>query len=235
MGTGTINIGTAGHRTINAGNILGATAMTLKSGTGGIDLAATGAGNVVISDGNLGIDQGSPSYALHIGSTGDSSGAVSNAWNTFSDRRLKKDILDLPISMAESLMKLAPVSFNWKATNRSDIGFIAQEVEKLLPHVVTTGTDGLKAVDYPRIGVYTVKALQQVNSTLAEKIAAQEAKLTIADSVNVGQDAKIAEHDAKDAAHEATIAALEAKFAAKFAAQEMKMAALMKMVDALQQ
>ena len=78
--------------------------------------------------------------------------------------------------MADSVLKLEPVSFKWKATGKDDIGFIAQEVEKLLPHIVTTGVDGFKAVDYPRIGVYTVQTVQRVHRELEEKAAELEGK-----------------------------------------------------------
>ena len=86
---------------------------------------------------------------------------------------------------------MEPVSFKWKATNKDDIGFIAQQVEKLLPHIVTTGVDGFKAVDYPRIGVYTVQAVQRVHhklekkaAQLEEKDAALEEKLSDQERVN---------------------------------------------------
>jgi hypothetical protein len=215
--SGAINVGTDGSRVVSVGNANSDTKTYIKGGSLGIDISATGtspygvgggvASNVVISAGNLGIGQSTPTYALHIGSTGDTSGAVANAWNTFSDRRLKKDIINLPSATFDSVMALRPVSFKWNATDRADIGFIAQEVETVLPHIVSTGPDGLKTVDYPRIGVFAVKALQQLNDRLEVKMQAQEAKMQ-------AQEVKMQAQEAQMQAQEAQIQAQEAKLEA---------------------
>jgi len=63
--------------------------------------------------------------------------------STVSDRRLKDNIKTLE-SSKEFLMKLDPVSFNWKHKKeeeewgeREHYGFIAQEVEKLNPNFIS--------------------------------------------------------------------------------------------------
>ncbi|MDA8876944.1 tail fiber domain-containing protein [bacterium] len=58
-----------------------------------------------------------------------------------SDRRLKTNIESLKYGLAE-VMQLTPVSFNWKndsAQTRNKIGYIAQDVQKLIPEVVNVG------------------------------------------------------------------------------------------------
>jgi hypothetical protein len=69
-------------------------------------------------------------------------------------------------------MQLNPVSFTWKKdaatmdgtpdprAGTNDIGFIAQEVEKVLPGVVTENK-GTKAVDYVKLVPVLVKAMQE--------------------------------------------------------------------------
>src|SRR5713101_428217 len=55
-----------------------------------------------------------------------------------SDGRLKKDVRDLA-SGIETLLKLRPVTFRWKAEEDKShhFGLIAQEVEKVVPEVVS--------------------------------------------------------------------------------------------------
>ena len=64
-----------------------------------------------------------------------------------SDERLKKNIVDLK-NVGGDLEKLKTVRFDWKSTSEADIGFIAQDVEKIFPTLVKTNKDGFKSVKY---------------------------------------------------------------------------------------
>jgi hypothetical protein len=64
-----------------------------------------------------------------------------------SDERLKKNIVDLK-NARKDLEKLRTVEFYWKSNNEADIGFIAQDVEKIFPSMVKTNKDGFKSVKY---------------------------------------------------------------------------------------
>ncbi len=82
-----------------------------------------------------------------------------------SDARLKKNIEAIKSNKAlQDILALRPVTYNWKdATQPTDtqLGFIAQEVEKIAPELVTTNTEtGMKAVDYARVAPLLVGALQ---------------------------------------------------------------------------
>lgn len=70
-----------------------------------------------------------------------------NNFTGVSDERLKKNIIDLK-DVGGNLEKLKTVTFNWKTNNESDIGFIAQDVEKVFPSMVKTDKDGFKSVKY---------------------------------------------------------------------------------------
>jgi hypothetical protein len=61
-----------------------------------------------------------------------------NPLNTSSDRRLKKNIVEIKYGLDE-IMKLQAVSYNWKNNNDSklQLGFIAQDVEKIVPEIVS--------------------------------------------------------------------------------------------------
>lgn len=80
-----------------------------------------------------------------------------------SDRRLKKDITVLDDSL-EKILKLRPVSFHWKDSSRpeKEIGFVAQEVEAVIPEVVRTGPEGIKAIAYGNIVAMAVGAIEKL-------------------------------------------------------------------------
>lgn len=58
-----------------------------------------------------------------------------------SDQRLKEDVAPL-MDALEKILKLQPVTWRWKNENNKDrqLGFIAQDVEKVLPELVSEGT-----------------------------------------------------------------------------------------------
>jgi hypothetical protein len=118
----------------------------------------------------------------------------SGVYYTYSDRRLKTNIKDIP-STLEKYMKLEPVEYEMKYSNPNHIktvGFIAQDVQKLFPELVAVttarqgypGIDGLYGLDYNGFRMLTIKALQEQqekikrmheqNVALAKRIAAAE-------------------------------------------------------------
>jgi len=52
------------------------------------------------------------------------------------------------------------VSFSWKENGRKSIGVVAQEVEKVLPELVTE-TDGVKSVAYGNIIGLLIEAIKE--------------------------------------------------------------------------
>ncbi|MFY0673371.1 MAG: tail fiber domain-containing protein [Bacteroidia bacterium] len=81
-----------------------------------------------------------------------------------SDVRFKENIEDLNYGL-EEIMKLRSVSYNWKndTTAKNKVGFIAQELEEVVPEVVTIGTDSLKTrgVNYAELVPILVNAIQE--------------------------------------------------------------------------
>ncbi len=90
-------------------------------------------------------------YKLNVAGTLNHSGAITNN----SDRRFKKDITTIsdPLSIIE---QLRGTSYQFRTEEFPDKGFsegkqlgvIAQEVEKVLPELVTEDVDGYKSVNY---------------------------------------------------------------------------------------
>jgi hypothetical protein len=66
-----------------------------------------------------------------------------------SDKRLKDNIVSLGNESLDVIDKLNPVSFTWKEDGSASQGFIAQEVEQVLPELVKTNNEtDMKSVQY---------------------------------------------------------------------------------------
>jgi hypothetical protein len=108
-----------------------------------------------INTGNVGIGIGGPSgtYKLQVGG---SCAAVS--FVTISDARYKKNIRPIQNALT-TLLQLNAKTYNWNKADfpknnfddKLQMGFIAQEVEKVLPAIVTTDAEGYKAVNYIQV------------------------------------------------------------------------------------
>ena len=98
------------------------------------------------------------------------------AYNTTSDRRLKQDIE--PLEATDKLMAMNPVSFVWKDEPEAsrNMGFIAQEMQKIMPQAVSTRDDGIMQMDYGRITPILVSALQDAHRKI-EKLESRLAAL----------------------------------------------------------
>ena len=66
-------------------------------------------------------------------------------FNTTSDQNLKTNIHKIENPL-EKVVEIRGVNFEWKQNNKSSAGVIAQEVEKVLPELVTDS--GTKTVNY---------------------------------------------------------------------------------------
>ncbi len=94
------------------------------------------------------------------------------ALNTPSDRRLKRDIEGLDYGLKE-LMKLRPVSYQWKAhpDRGRQLGLIAQDLQLVVPEVVTEADDEQKSlgVDYMALIPVLIASLQQQQEQIREQ------------------------------------------------------------------
>ena len=99
-----------------------------------------------------------------------------------SDIRLKENIAPLE-NAGEKISSLKAVYFNYKDKSPSDreIGVIAQDVEKVLPELVSTNSDGYMAVDYTKLApvlIEAVKDLMAENKQLKQRLDVMEKKLS---------------------------------------------------------
>jgi hypothetical protein len=82
----------------------------------------------------------------------------------------------------ETAKKLRGVEFTWKESGHKDFGFIAEEVGKVLPQLVSYEADGKSAIgmDYSKITsllVECVKSQQSQLETQEKRIKTLEKKL----------------------------------------------------------
>jgi hypothetical protein len=111
--------------------------------------------------GNVGIGTTNPGYRLDLPNVANATGqGRANAWVTYSDLSLKENISPL-IDSLDKVISLRGVSFEWKGSGIASSGFIAQEVEKIIPDLVSTDIAGIKAIDYSRLTPYLVSAIQE--------------------------------------------------------------------------
>lgn len=121
------------------------------------------------SNNRVGINSATPTEALDV------IGSVkATDFNTTSDQNLKDNIktIENPLS---KVLSIRGVNFEWKDSNKASAGVIAQEVEKVLPELVTG--QNTKTVNYNGlIGllIETVKEQQKQIDTLNEKISKLE-------------------------------------------------------------
>jgi hypothetical protein len=60
------------------------------------------------------------------------------------------------------------VKFNWKRSGLDSYGVIAQDIEKVLPELVSD-VDGIKNVNYDGIIAFLIEAIKELNKKLENK------------------------------------------------------------------
>jgi hypothetical protein len=83
-----------------------------------------------------------------------------------SDINLKKNINTLT-NCYDVVNDLNPVGFKWIKNNKENVGFIAQEVEQVIPSIVSDN-DKYKAIAETKIIAYLVGAIQELDKELKE-------------------------------------------------------------------
>ena len=173
---------TNNNQLTNGAGYLSTAVTSAVAGTGVGVSAATGA--VTISIGQAVATSSNVQFnALGVGTAAGATTGLIRATNDViafysSDERLKENVLTIPNSL-DILKQINGYYFDWipmegvHENEGHDIGVIAQEVEKVLPEVVTTRDNCYKAVKYEKL----VALLIQTNKELLERVEALEAKI----------------------------------------------------------
>jgi hypothetical protein len=88
-------------------------------------------------------------------------------FNSASDKGLKTNVTKINNSI-DILKQFSPVSFNWKTTGEKSYGLIAQEVEKILPELVSE-TNDVKSVRYIPIIAMLIDAVVELEKRINQE------------------------------------------------------------------
>jgi hypothetical protein len=151
-------------------NVFGDENTDTQQFTGSILISGSGAGNgsSIITTGSINI-----SGSLGVGTA--ASGVVGAILATndvvafaSSDERLKENV-EVIGSAVEKVEAINGVSFDWipmegvHVHSGHDVGVIAQDVEKVLPELVTTRDNGYKAVKYDKLTAVLIQAVKELS------------------------------------------------------------------------
>ncbi len=101
---------------------------------------------------------------------------VNGKLNTFgidenSDARLKKDINPIYDALTK-VTQMRGVTYNWRTEEFPDrnfekdmqFGLIAQELEKIIPELVSTNSEGYKAIEYSHLVPVLIEAIKELDA-----------------------------------------------------------------------
>jgi hypothetical protein len=145
----------------------------------GIDITAAGlltltATETYIPTGDVGIGESNPGVKLHVagnisGSTIYASGDVIAYYS--SDRRLKDNITPIKDPIAK-LQQIGGYEFDWNENQDiytgHDVGVVAQEIEAILPSLVTTTGTGYKGVKYEKLVALLIEGIKDQQKQIDE-------------------------------------------------------------------
>ncbi len=134
----------------------------------------------------VGANTTAPQYTLHVNGTVAGVGPYVN----LSDARFKTNVEPVEGAL-DTILRLRGVRWDWLAdefpamefNEGRQVGFIAQEVEAVLPEAVSTAADGTKGVAYTAIVPVLVEALEEQQAqiaALAEELVALRLELEAA-------------------------------------------------------
>ncbi len=132
-----IKLGIGGSENLpSVGHLNGGTSRSLILNSGGAGILQ----NVVVLDSGSASNNGlKPSGSVNLGTSANRWKTIwsQNPLNSSSDRNLKKNISPISSSL-DKVMQMRPVSYQWKEDEdqSTHIGFIAQEMEEVLPEIV---------------------------------------------------------------------------------------------------
>jgi hypothetical protein len=122
-------------------------------------------------------------YITRGGSRALGAYCTGTAWTNSSDIANKEKIIETHYGLS-TVLAMRPVDFCWKnqkddkGNGKLDVGFIAQEIEELIPEVVS-GQEGSKGISYGNLVAVLTKAIQEQYEMITElqsKVAILEGK-----------------------------------------------------------
>jgi hypothetical protein len=154
-------------------SLVAGTGVTLTNNTGESATPTIAIGQAVGTTSTVTFDR----ISVGTGVTGTLTGQVRASGDivaySSSDERLKKDVHNIPDALAK-ILKLNGVIFTWDEEKKDvhgyegkDTGIIAQQVEAVLPEVVTTREDGFMAVKYEKMIGLLIEAIKELDAKVS--------------------------------------------------------------------
>ncbi|MFK8101289.1 MAG: tail fiber domain-containing protein [Saprospiraceae bacterium] len=129
----------------------------------------------ILSNGRVGILKTNPQYTLDVNGTAACTGGF---WSS-SDKRFKKDIASVKTPL-EKISQLEGVTYKFKkekfgeidfvnSDDRTEYGFLAQDLAKVFPELVRKDKDGYHAVRYEGLIPVLVEGMKEQNDIIASQ------------------------------------------------------------------
>lgn len=191
LGSGTalpllIYVGTGGpevSRFLTGGQFcVGTTTANLAGQAGFVALRNTAAATYTICTNGPG--NSGTYYHISFGADGTLAGAITGtastvSYGTTSDYRLKENIRPMTGALAK-VQALNPVTYTWKASGEQGQGFVAHELQAVIPSAVTGAKDAVDTKGNPAYqnvdASFVVATLVAAVQELSARVAALEAK-----------------------------------------------------------
>jgi hypothetical protein len=182
---GSTATGASSTTNIATAALSGAFTKAINIGTGGTTSSTTTINMGSATNGST-IMRGSLAVGSVTANTTDGAIWASNNVTAFaaSDNKFKENVRDIPNAL-EKVEIIGGKLFDWTTQyiesmggehsyfmRKSDAGVIAQDVEKAMPELVRTRSDGSLAVDYPKLVALAFAAIKE----LSEKVKKLEGK-----------------------------------------------------------
>jgi len=170
--TGSNNTAIGAFAEYGSANLTNATAIGYGARANGNNATAIGNGAVAAAN------------TIRLGNSTVTTIGGEVAWTAASDSRIKKNIVNSNYGLA-TVLKLRPVEYNLISNDLRQVGFIAQEVQKLVPEVVT-GKEGdlnkgeILGITYSNLVPVLTKAIQEQQKQIEDqnaKIAVQQKQI----------------------------------------------------------
>lgn len=133
-----------------------------------------GAEGLVYHESKVGINTSAENLTYNLEVSG--SIRASQAILSNSDERLKENIYPIDNALSK-VSKVEGVYFNWKDKKEKQVGVIAQQIQKVLPEVVSEDNNSYLSVDYSKLVPLLIEAVNEQSSVikrLEERIAKLE-------------------------------------------------------------
>jgi hypothetical protein len=148
----------SGGLTINGGTTVN---LATNNNSGAVNIGTLGDRTIT-----LGVNSGSSKVVIDAVDV-----VLTNGMTASSDIRLKENFEPLNNAL-ELVSQLNGLYYTWKKDAGTDkprkLGFIAQEVEKVIPELVKTDSEGMKSVDYVSVVPVLVEAIKNQQKQIDE-------------------------------------------------------------------